>query len=420
MTFAEEYLKRLKLRYYAANPGAAKRAHGDKKSLNPYRNHYQRDRDRILYSRAFRNLAHKTQVLPYPHCSFIRTRLTHTIEVAQIARTIARALRLNEDLTEAIALGHDLGHAPFGHVGEDMLRELLLDYGGFEHNEHSLRIVEEIEQLPDKPGYRGLNLTDHTRDGILKHTTARDGFLKAILPEDKTNLYRDDRVRAAREKSIRDDPILRPFLFDDDGNLTTLSRTLEGKVVDIADEIAYVTHDVEDTRHALGISGDELIELIPDYIELSGGLNRSKALDSLISGVIAETEKQIKKFERSYDAIEKVDIHHSAQLEECVARVKTFFKEHIYDHTKLKDRATEARSYVKKLCSRWTKNPDSIPSELRGLYPHHADLVALAKSDGTCVKPVCHLIASMTDLEVLDCYNSTFSPTFQILNRPWE
>lgn len=292
LTFAEEYLQRLDLRY-AAKATGVQRKHRPDKTLNPYRNEYQRDRDRILYSKAFRNLAHKTQVLPFPHSSFIRTRLTHTLEVAQIARTIARRLRLNEDLTEAIALGHDLGHAPFGHVGEEMLRELLVDFGGFEHNEHSLRIVEQMEQLPDRPGFWGLNLTDHTRDGILKHTIPRDGVLKPILPEDKNNIYRKKGARKRREAYLRNDPILKPFLYDEKGDIILRSMTLEGQVVDIADEIAYITHDVEDARQALGISGDELIANIHCYIQLSAGLNRSAALNTLIEGVITETLQQL-------------------------------------------------------------------------------------------------------------------------------
>src|SRR3989338_5158463 len=179
-----------------------------KETEHPFRTAFQRDRDRIIHCNAFRRLEYKTQVFVYHEGDHYRTRLTHTIEVAQISRTIARALGLNEDLSEAIALAHDLGHPPFGHSGETVLNELMKDHGGFEHNAHSLRIVEELEKR--YPGFNGLNLTWEVREGIVKHNSEHD----------------------------------RPSLSDEYEK--DKQPCLEAQIVDIADEIAYNNHDLDD------------------------------------------------------------------------------------------------------------------------------------------------------------------------------
>lgn len=196
---------------------------------------YQRDVDRVTYSKAFRRLKHKTQVFLSPEGDHYRTRMTHTLEVSRIARTIARALRLNEDLTEAIALGHDLGHTPFGHAGERALRKLCP--GGFEHNEQSLRVVEKLE----KDG-RGLNLTREVRDGILCHTGDR------------------------------------------------LPTTLEGAVVRLSDRIAYVNHDTDDAVRA-GIMREEDI---PESVRSVLGGSFSKRIDTVIRDVVASSDTEIR------------------------------------------------------------------------------------------------------------------------------
>src|SRR6266571_996382 len=172
-----------------------------------WRTHYQRDRDRVIHSRAFRRLEYKTQVFLNGTGDHLRTRLTHTIEVAAISRNIARALKLNEDLAETIALAHDLGHSPFGHKGEVVLNRLMKKHGGFEHNRHSLRIVEELEQK--YPRFSGLNLTWEAREGLVKHYTAWDH------------------------------PGKRPG-FD------AKSSSFEAQVANLADEIAYYSHDLDD------------------------------------------------------------------------------------------------------------------------------------------------------------------------------
>ena len=205
----------------------------------PLRTCFQRDRDRIIHSKAFRRLKHKTQVFLAPTGDHYRTRLTHTLEVAQIARTIARALRLNEDLTEAIALGHDLGHTPFGHAGEEVLNELVP--GGFRHYEQSLRVVDCLE----KEG-RGLNLTHEVRDGIVKHSK---GLGPIFAPE-------------------KDPPL-----------------TLEAEVVRIADLIAYVNHDLDDALRAGIIREQDIPE---DCLRVLGRRHAAR-INTLVTDLVRET-----------------------------------------------------------------------------------------------------------------------------------
>ncbi|KUO74145.1 MAG: deoxyguanosinetriphosphate triphosphohydrolase [Clostridia bacterium BRH_c25] len=193
------------------------------------RTDYQRDRDRILHSKAFRRLKHKTQVFISPEGDHYRTRLTHTLEVSQIARTIARALRLNEDLTEAIALGHDLGHTPFGHAGEKVLNEL--HPGGFKHNEQSLRVVDILE------GGKGLNLTYEVRDGILKHPGE-------LVPE-----------------------------------------TLEGRIVSLSDRVAYINHDIDDALRG----GILEISSIPEECMKVLGYTHKQRINTMINDIITES-----------------------------------------------------------------------------------------------------------------------------------
>lgn len=202
---------------------------------------FERDRDRILHSKAFRRLKHKTQVFLAPKGDHYRTRLTHTLEVAQIARTIAKALKLNEPLTEAIALGHDLGHTPFGHAGEEVLNEILSQ--GFRHNEQSLRVVDILE----KEG-KGLNLTFEVRDGILKHSKG-----------------------------------MGPILYE---NETERPLTLEAEVVRISDLIAYVNHDLDDALRA----GLIKLEDLPSIVKKKLGVTHSQRINTLVKRVIYENQ----------------------------------------------------------------------------------------------------------------------------------
>ncbi len=242
------------------------------------RTDFQRDRDRIIHSKAFRRLMHKTQVFLSPEGDHYRTRLTHTIEVSQIARTISRALSLNEDLTEAIALGHDLGHTPFGHSGESILNDI--HPGGFKHNEQSLRVVDCLEK---KNNSYGLNLTFEVRDGIVNHS----GMNKPA--------------------------------------------TLEGQVVKLSDRIAYLNHDVDDAIRAGVLTTDMLPK---DYIEAFGNTT-SNRINSMILNVIEHTTDEVKMSEHEYKILlnfrkfmfEHVYLNEIAKGEEEKAK---YIIEHLY------------------------------------------------------------------------------------------
>jgi dGTPase len=209
----------------------------------PLRPAFQHDRDRIIHSKSFRRLKHKTQVFLAPTGDHYRTRLTHTLEVSQIARTISKALRLNEDLTEAISLGHDLGHTPFGHAGEDTLKEVVP--GGFSHADQSLRVVDLLE----RDGL-GLNLTTEVRDGILKHSKGR-GEIICVDP-------------------------------------TEMSMTLEGQVVRVADIIAYINHDLDDAMRGGVISEKD----VPTDCVQRLGEGHSKRINTMVNDMVRETLKQ--------------------------------------------------------------------------------------------------------------------------------
>ncbi len=222
----------------AARSANARRERAEKPS--PVRTEFQRDRDRILHSKSFRRLKHKTQVFISPEGDHYRTRLTHTLELSQIARTIARALNLNEDLTEAIALGHDLGHTPFGHIGEAVLDKLCA--GGFRHYEQSLRVVDKLEN-----DGQGLNLTREVRDGILKHSKGQG----EVIPRDRK----------------------------------LLPLTLEGQIVRLTDMIAYVNHDIDDAKRAGIISNSDL----PESSRRLLGTKYNRRIDTIVIDVIEET-----------------------------------------------------------------------------------------------------------------------------------
>ena len=214
----------------------------------PVRTAFVRDRDRIIHCKSFRRLKHKTQVFLAPSGDHYRTRLTHTLEVAQIARTIARALRLNEDLTEAVALGHDLGHTPFGHAGERALNQVFEN--GFRHYEQSVRVVEKIEK-----GGKGLNLTDEVKNGILCHTRGEEAY------------------------------------------------TLEGQIIKIADKIAYINHDIDDAERA-GVLAEEDIPL---SLRMQLGMTKSERINNMVIDVIKNSDDKIRMSDDCYSGF--MDLH---------------------------------------------------------------------------------------------------------------
>jgi len=285
---------------------------------SPVRTAFQRDRDRIIHSKSFRRLKHKTQVFIAPLGDHYVTRLTHTLEVSQIARTIARALNLNEDLTEAIALGHDLGHTPFGHVGEDVLNALYAR--GFRHNEQSLRIVEYLE----KDG-QGLNLTWEVKDGILRHSKSSVDVLGA-----------------------------------DWGDV----GTLEGETVKIADMVAYINHDIGDAIRAGILTEDDL----PARCIAILGNSHSRRIDTMVCDII----------ETSYEAAacgiikkEGPSIVMSKTVLEAAEELREFLFARVYRPRSMTQEAIRAEEIVRKLYRYFLEHKEYLPEE----YRRHADSV---------------------------------------------
>ena len=293
---------------------------------DPVRTAYQRDRDRIIHSASFRRLKHKTQVFLSPEGDHYRTRLTHTLEVAQIARTIARALALNEDLIEAISLGHDLGHTPFGHAGERALDEVYKN--GFRHYEQSLRVVDRLE----KDG-RGLNLTYEVRDGIVCHTRGKE------------------------------------------------ADTLEGRLVKLADKIAYINHDIDDAIRAKVICNED----IPVEIRKVLGETKSNRINTLVTSVINSTENEVLM---------------SDEVSQAFAQLTDFMFKNVYTNPVCKGEEGKAESLIKQLFEYFCNNPEAMP----GLY------IPIAEQEGAD-RAACDYIASMSDIYVLRVYNKIFIPS---------
>ncbi len=279
----------------------------------PVRTVFQRDRDRIIHSKAFRRLKHKTQVFIAPLGDHYVTRLTHTLEVAQIARTISRALNLNEDLSEAIALGHDLGHTPFGHVGEEVLNEL--NPRGFRHNEQSLRVVDLLE----KDG-QGLNLTFEVRDGILSHSKEEGDIL---------------------------------------GKGAGRAGTFEGEVCKISDAIAYINHDIGDAIRA-GILSENDLPLGPISVL---GLFHSQRVNTMVCDVIEHSWAV-----RGYNTTEKPAIGMSPQVLEATNNLRNFLFKRVYDNVRsAEDESARAGEVVRKLYHYFSRHEDRLPAEYRYL-----------------------------------------------------
>ncbi|MDY6912000.1 MAG: deoxyguanosinetriphosphate triphosphohydrolase [Chloroflexota bacterium] len=293
---------------YASKSKLAQRDQPEESS--PMRTEFQRDRDRIIHTNAFRRLKHKTQVFIAPQGDHYVTRLTHTLEVSQIARTIARALNLNEDLTEAISLGHDLGHTPFGHVGEDILNELHPE--GFRHNVQSLRVVEFLER-----DGKGLNLTREVREGILKHSKSREGLL---------------------------------------GDDWQTPDTLEGQICKISDTIAYVNHDIGDALRAGIITIDDLPR---SSIDALGG-SHSVRIDTLVSDVIKYSWAATGLSGDS--CIPTIAL--SPEVLNALNALRDFLFKYVYDASAMQKESQKARETIRRLYEYFTHPPQSLPKDI--------------------------------------------------------
>ncbi len=342
---------------------------------HPYRLSFQRDRDRIIHSTAFRRLEYKTQVFVFHEGDYYRTRLTHTLEVAQIAATVARALRLNGDLVEAIALAHDLGHGPFGHSGEDALKELMELHGGFDHNLQALRIVDQLEQK--YPTFPGLNLTWEVRQGLNKHRVPLVGEGKPMLP----------------------------------------SLSVEAQVVDLGDEIAYDHHDLDDGITS-GLLKEENLRRVPLWRQVSSEVRKKfprvsaeirkfeiirRLIDLQVTDLMEESVRQIrlKKIRSPLDAQRQPHpvISFSPTLSALRAPLKAFLNREMYHHHKVVRMAEKARRFLTALFEVYLRRPEQLPPTTRERLKNEPR-----------PRVICDYIAGMTDRYALEEYQKQFHP----------
>ena len=349
-------------------------------SEDHFRTVYRRDRDRIIHSTAFRRLEYKTQVFVNHEGDYYRTRLTHTLEAAQIAVSIARTMRLNEDLVDVVALAHDIGHPPFGHAGEDALRELMNDHGGFDHNLQGLRIVDLLEER--YPQFPGLNLTWEVRESINKHRT----------PYDAPGLH------------VALDPNASPLL--------------ESQIADIADEIAYDNHDLDDgltsglikdedlrtlelweqARQAVEARAPNMHPEIRKYQTIRELINRQ------ITDLVQESARRLK--DHSIQSVEDVRafpqrlIDFSESMRALRKPLKAFLWTRLYHHYRVVRMADKAKRFITELFTLYLNKPDQLPNTTRsrltkGEEPHRV---------------VCDYLAGMTDRYCLEEYKKLFDP----------
>jgi dGTPase len=354
------------------------RLHPEKE--HPYRTCFQRDRDRVIHSAAFRRMEYKTQVFVNHEGDYYRTRLTHSLEASQVSRVIAKVLRLNADLVETITLAHDLGHTPFGHAGEDELRELMAEHGGFDHNLQSLRIVDYLEEM--YPHFRGLNLSYETRIGLFKH------------PE---------LVKEAQRRGM--------------GRFHDLaSPSLESQVVDIADEIAYDNHDLDDglTSGLLKESELDKLALWKEVKAKSGAravkdpqIRKLQVIRGLINlevtDLVHTSLKNIaaNRIRRSQDAmaLERFTVAFSPELQKKRVELRRFLMAKLYRHYRVVRMSDKARRFLRALFEVYLSKPEQLPpgSQKR------------LKADGKH-RVVCDYLAGMTDRYAQDEYRRFFEP----------
>lgn len=343
-----------------------------------YRTVFQRDRDRILHTTAFRRLEYKTQVFINYESDYYRTRLTHTLEVSQIGRSVARALGANEDLTETICLAHDLGHPPFGHSGEKELARLMMDHGGFDHNRQSFQIVTRLEKR--YPEFDGLNLTWEVLEGIVKHETEYD-------------------VSDARDFN------------------PTLRGHLEAQITNAADELAYTAHDLDDGLRSGLIVPEQLAGIsLWEVINESIGRRRSDPFDELarhrlvrrligieVNDLIQSVDRMIRRSGvRSVDELQKLPynvVGFSEDMHRRNRELKDFLFTNLYNHYRVVRMAVKAENVVARLFDAFLNEPAILPVQYREMI----DEIGLEHT-------ICNYIAGMTDRSAIDEYHKLFDP----------
>ena len=364
------------LKLYASNDVNFRgRIFSDSKNL--YRSEYQRDRDRVIHTSSFRRLKHKTQVFIYHEGDHFRTRLTHSLEVSQISRSIARYLGLNEDLCEVLSLAHDLGHTPFGHAGENVLSECMNNYGSFDHNIQSLRILTLLENPYDD--FLGLNLSINTIDGLLKHNGPIQDkkLVLELLPD--LNSYKIN--------------------FGNHGSL-------ESQISSLADDIAYNNHDIDDGLRANFFSIDELKEIpilqniISETLEKNSAKNNYKLIRKLIDYMVTDLTENTKKNIHKYN-INKIEDIYNAKLsiadftedtKKLIANIKLFLHEKMYKHKYILKWTNKSEEVIKFLFNYYLKNYNLLENKTNKLF--------------TKERNICDFIAGMTDKYAIDQYNN--------------
>jgi dGTPase len=362
---------------YAAS-SAASRGRRYPEPEHSFRTAYQRDRDRIIHCTAFRRLEYKTQVFVNHEGDHYRTRLTHSLEAAQIARTIARRLRLNEDLTEAVTLAHDLGHTPFGHSGEEAMNELMREHGGFEHNLQALRIVDRLEKR--YPGFAGLNLTFEVREGIFKHSPRH-------------------RQEGPAEFLDGKEPVL------------------EAQIVDLADEVAYNNHDLEDGLYSQILKLDGLgdVELWKEHYaaarQAAPGeedviyirMTIRRIINLLATDLIRTTEENLEAARiGSLEDVRAADrrlVGFSPEVAGKQLALKRYLFENLYRHYRVNRMAQKAKRTVTELFRAYLETPQQLPPHFQQRIPEEG-----------VHRVTCDYIAGMTDRFALDEYRKLFDP----------
>lgn len=375
----------MSLAAYACDP-AQTRGRRHPQAPAPTRSEFQRDRDRIVHCTAFRRLVYKTQVFLNHEGDLFRTRLTHSLEVAQLGRSMARALHLNEDLVEAIALAHDLGHTPFGHAGQDALNDCMADYGGFEHNLQSLRVVDCLEEC--YPDYDGLNLTFETREGILKHCSVRNA----------SALEQAEPGGVGQRFLLRQQP------------------SLEAQLCNLADQIAYNAHDIDDGVRSGLITLAQLqqVSLLEEGCRQSlqefpmlrdPGQGRRllyaairRMLSDWVHDVIATTEAGLgAAAPRHVDDVRRLPplVQFSAAMRHQLAELKGFLLQHLYRHPQVLATTGQAQQVVRGLFQVYLAQPQELPEGFARRL-HRADVSADAPLEARA-RVVADYIAGMTD-----------------------
>jgi dGTPase len=377
-----------KLAVYACNDQNSRgRIHSE--TSPEHRNNYQRDRDRIIHSAAFRRLEYKTQVFVNHEGDLFRTRLTHSLEVSQIARSISRELNLHEDLTETIALSHDLGHAPFGHAGQDALNRCMKNYGGFEHNLQSLRVVDKLEEKYAE--FRGLNLTYESREGILKHCSPKDAKNLGELGE--------------------------RFLEKN-------QASLEAQSCDLADEIAYNNHDVDDgLRYGL-INIEQLLEIqlfreqYDNVNQLYPALNERRQIHEIIRRVI--NRMVVDLIETSKEKLAQLDLQHpddarrqdnylisfSDEIKKQNLELKRFLRDKLYRHYRVTRMTKKAENVINALFDAFMNDPSILPPDAEA----HCNTLKNKQGDCGIARGIADYIAGMTDRYAIVEYERIFNP----------